>query len=196
MRIKHNRSLISAEKLELVEHGYGSITPSALSLEFLYLSDNPQDHETVLHPSPQERNKIMKAVMDAIARQFTCYQYDAPKSICFESKEWDLYFWCRVFSDASDFAVEYRDFSYFRLSFNSNHSPEQQKEICDQALSLLNARFGSLANLFVSVQYTAALDERKMADDAKRIAPSLDECGAYTTILRAGSSMSRIHCSL
>lgn len=79
MRIKHNRSLISAEKLELVEHGYGSITPSALSLEFLYLSDNPQDHETVLHPSPQERNKIMKAVMDGIARQFTCYQYDAAK---------------------------------------------------------------------------------------------------------------------
>ena len=87
----------------------------------LFVPDDPQDHETVLHPSPQERNKIMKAVMDTIAGQFTCYQYDAPKSICFESKEGDLYFWCRVFSDASDFAGEYRDFSYFRLSFNSNH---------------------------------------------------------------------------
>ena len=174
MRIKHNRSLISAEMLKLVEQGYGSIAPSALCLEFLYLPDDPQDHETVLHPSLQERNKIMKAVMDTIAGQFTCYQYDAPKSICFESKEWELYFWCRVFSDASDFAGEYRDFSYFRLSFNSNHSLEQQKEICDQALSLLNARFGSLANLFVAVQYTAALDEQKIADDAKRLAPSLD----------------------
>jgi len=66
MRIKHNRSLISAEMLELVEHGYGSIAPSALCLEFLYLPDDPQDHETVLHPSPQERNKIMKAVMDEL----------------------------------------------------------------------------------------------------------------------------------
>ena len=50
MRIKHNRSLISAEMLELVEHGYGSIAPSALCLEFLYLPDDPQDHEKAGHP--------------------------------------------------------------------------------------------------------------------------------------------------
>ena len=64
MNITHDQSLIGYDSRELIKRGYGCMAIDVLRLEFLYTPDKAQKPEKM---SPQQRNHIMKSVMDTIA---------------------------------------------------------------------------------------------------------------------------------
>lgn len=66
-----------------------------------------------------------------------------------------------------------RDYSYFTLTFNEAHLPEERKKVCAFALQLLKDKFGDSPNLSVTVQYTATLDEKKIRQAAEQMLPNL-----------------------
>lgn len=59
----------------------------------------------------------MKPIMEAIAQDFVCNQYDENIPVSYGSDRWDLYFWCNPFNGAAD--TSERDFSYFTLTLTS-----------------------------------------------------------------------------
>ncbi len=171
MNIKHDQSLIGYDSRELIEHGYGCVVVDVLRLEFLYTHGLSHEHEEV---SPQERNRIMKSVLDIIAGRFPCYQYNVPRDMKYHSQDWALFFWCRTSTGETDTAGDGRDYSYFTLTLNQQYSPEMRQTVCDQVLSLLNSKFAALSNLYLTIQYEALLDHKKIANDAARLAPMLN----------------------
>lgn len=166
MNVKHDQSLIGCDSRELIEHGYGCIAVEVLRLAFLYPPAQDQGQKKV---SPQQRNRIMKAVMDTIADRFPCYQYNVPRGMKYHSQDWSLFFWCRDLPPTGE-----RDYSYITLSFNSHHTREQQQEICNQVLGLISERFSTMDSLEVTLQYAAFLDKEKISRDAAQAAPALD----------------------
>ena len=174
MNIKHDQFLISAEGRALIERGYGIADLNTLRFEFLYPSGDGQNGTETVRPSSRLRNEIMKSVIDAIAGQLICYQYNAPQNIPYGSPEWDLYFWCLCLEAVNSPFGDGRDYSYFTLTFNQAHSPEKRREICNRVLKLLETQFGALDNLYLFIQYAAAMDEKKISADAESAAPALD----------------------
>lgn len=171
MNITHDQSLIGYDSRELIKRGYGCMAIDVLRLEFLYTPDKAQKPEKM---SPQQRNHIMKSVMDTIAARFPCYQYNVPRDMQYHSQDWALFFWCREAAGENDTAGDGRDYSYFTLTLNQQYSAEMRQKVCDQVLSLLNSKFAALSNLYLAIQYEALLDHKKIADDAARLAPMLN----------------------
>lgn len=169
MNVQHDKSLIGYGSQELVEHGYGCIAADVLRLEFLYNLD--REHEQV---SSRQRNRIMKSVMDAIGDRFSCYQYNVPRDAKYDSPDWALFFWCRPATKDEDVFGDGRDYSYFTLTINPLYAPEKRQEICDQVIQLLNMKYAGLSNLYFTVQYATLLDNRRITDDAARLAPALN----------------------
>lgn len=127
--------------------------------------------------SVEAANAFMHGVMDAIAKEYVCFQYDKEleKRLCFDSTDWDLFFWCnslymthRIHSDDD------RDYTYFTLTFNKRHTPKKRVEICSAVLSLMVKRFMDCDALDVAVQFTVAWNNDKLESDAKVIAEKLD----------------------
>ena len=110
MNITHDQSLIGYDSRELIKRGYGCMAIDVLRLEFLYTPDKAQKPEK---RSPQQRNHIMKSVMDTIAARFPCYQYNVPRNMQYHSQDWALFFWCREAAGENDTAGDGRD--YFRI---------------------------------------------------------------------------------
>lgn len=106
------------------------------------------------------RSKLMEPVMDAIAGEFVCYQYDHEKQLAFRSAEWDLYFHCNMLN-VSNASAAGRDYSYFTLTFNREHTEEKRLEIYSRIMRLLQERFADQPNLHISVQYRGSLDAEK-----------------------------------
>lgn len=171
MNIKQDQSLIGYDSRELIEHGYGQIAVDVLRLEYLYSRSQRQAHSEV---SQEQRNRIMKSVLDTIAGHFPCYQYNVPREMKYGSKDWALFFWCREAAGENDTAGDGRDYSYFTLTLNELYSNEKRKEVCDQVLRLLNTKFSDLSNLFLTIQYAALLDHQKIAKEVAQYAPKLN----------------------
>lgn len=123
MNITHDQSLIGYDSRELIKRGYGCMAIDVLRLEFLYTPDKAQGSERM---SPQQRNHIMKSVMDTIADRFPCYQYNVPREMKYHSQDWALFFWCREAAGDNDTAGDGRDYSYFML-IGIDHGNKQIK---------------------------------------------------------------------
>ena len=81
-------------------------------------SHTREEWEQYSRQASLESSAAMKPVMEAIAQDFVCYQYDENIPVPYGSDRWDLYFWCNPFTGAAE--TSERDFSYFTLTFNED----------------------------------------------------------------------------
>lgn len=174
MIIKFDRSYISAGTRELIERGYAREELDKLVFRFEYTEEErTQNREMAVKLSPEawaasadraarRRSEMMEPVMRSIAGEFVCYQYDHEEKLAFRSAKWDLFFHCNALN-ISNASTAGRDYSYFTLSFNREHTVEHRMEICGRVIRLLQERFAAHPNLRVSVQYMGLLDTEKSA---------------------------------
>lgn len=184
MNIHYDNSYITPAMQEFVTRGYAVEDFHSLRFEFTYtqaqLAQRQADlkgghritHEDI-EAAAFQKNAVMKPIMDAIASEFRCYQYDDSASIPYDSTEWDLYFWCNCLSTKTGQRLVGRDFSYFTLSFNEKHTVAQRRELCSRVLESIAAQFSENENLSVTIQHTTTGDKEKIDYDAKILLPSL-----------------------
>lgn len=171
MKIREDRSHMNIDT-RWFEKGYAKEDVHSLRLQSLcteaeaaankqfYDSHTCEEWEQYIRQASLESSAAMKPVMEAIAQDFVCYQYDENIPVSYGSDRWDLYFWCNPFSDAAD--ASERDFSYFTLTFNERQTLEKRKKVCQQVLDLLCSRFQEHPNLNVAVQYSIWFDHPKI----------------------------------
>ena len=136
-----------------------------------YDSHTREEWDQYIRQASLESSAAMKPVMEAIAQDFVCYQYDENIPVSYGSDRWDLYFWCNPFNGAAD--ASERDFSYFTLTFNERQTLEKRKKVCQQVLELLCSRFQEHPHLHVAVQYSIWFDHPKIHDAVERAKPRL-----------------------
>lgn len=181
MEITHDRSYIDHSSLDFIARGYGTEDLYSLRFQFVYTeaerARNAAQARTMqganVVQAAQEKNRAMKPVMEAIAVEFACYQYDPDLEYDYDSPDWDLFFWCNDLYMTTGGKLSGRDYSYFTLNFNEAQTPEDRKKVCALVLQLLKDRFGSSPNFSVTVQYTATLDEQKIRQAAEQMLPGL-----------------------
>ncbi len=120
---------------------------------------------------------VGRTVMDTIAKELVCYQYDHDKDEVeykFDSEDWDMFFWCNSASMVrlKEPVEDDRDMSYFTLGFNKNHGKDKQEEVLAHTLKVLE-QFETVEPLEVVIEHDVILDEKKMREDARAIAPQL-----------------------
>ena len=162
MIIKFDRSYISAGTRELIERGYAREELDKLVFRFEYTEEERiQNREMAVKLSSEvwaasadraarRRSEMMEPVMKSIAGEFVCYQYDHEEKLALRSTKWDLFFHCNALNVLNASAAG-RDYSYFTLSFNREHTVEQRMEICGRVIRLLQERFAAHPN---PVSYT------------------------------------------
>ena len=170
MNIRHDRSYISENSRDLIGRGYAAEVLDTLRFRFTYTQVERDANRSRAQTQPYadgiaERAKAamlrsaeMEQIMATIAEQFVCYQYDDRK-YPFRDGGWDLFFWCNCFFNTMPgHGLDGRDYSYFTLSFNEQHTAEKRKEICDSVLALINEKFPANPHLDIALQYSALLD--------------------------------------
>ena len=143
----------------------------AATNKLFYDSHTREEWEQYIRQASLESSAATKPVMEAIAQDFVCYQYDENIPVPYGSDRWDLYFWCNPFNGAAD--ASERDFSYFTLTFNERQTLEKRRKVCQQVLDLLCSRFQEHPNLDVAVQYSIWFDHPKIHDAVERAKPRL-----------------------
>ena len=182
MKIHEDRSHMNIDT-RWFEKGYAKEDVHSLRLQSLcteaeaaankqfYDSHTREEWEQYIRQASLESSAAMKPVMEAIAQDFVCYQYDENIPVSYGSDRWDLYFWCNPFNGAAD--ASERDFSYFTLTFNERQTLEKRRKVCQQVLDLLCSRFQEHPNLDVAVQYSIWFDHPKIHDAVERAKPRL-----------------------
>ena len=160
MKIREDRSHMNIDT-RWFEKGYAKEDVHSLRLQSLcteaeaaankqfYDSHTCEEWEQYIRQASLESSAAMKPVMEAIAQDFVCYQYDENIPVSYGSDRWDLYFWCNPFSGAAD--ASERDFSYFTLTFNERQTLEKRRKVCQQVLDLLCSRFQEHPHLHVRI---------------------------------------------
>lgn len=143
MNLWHDKSYISPSGPEWVERGYAMYDVHSVRFQFVYTEEQKKanrrahtaaDEGQALVMAAEVRNSIMEPVMDAIAQNFVCYQYEDTEPAPFGSCQWDLFFWCNDFSNTlHGCGLSGRDYSYFTLNFNENQTVEKRAEVCWRA---------------------------------------------------------------
>ena len=182
MKIHEDRSHMNIDT-RWFEKGYAKENVHSLRLQSLcteaeaaankqfYDSHTREEWEQYIRQASLESSAAMKPVMEAIAQDFVCYQYDENIPVSYGSDRWDLYFWCNPFNGAAN--ASERDFSYFTLTFNERQTLEKRRKVCQQVLDLLCSRFQEHPNLDVAVQYSIWFDHPKIHDAVERAKPRL-----------------------
>ena len=139
MNLWHDKSYISPSGPEWVERGYAMYDVHSVRFQFVYTEEQKKanrrahtaaDEGQALVMAAEVRNSIMEPVMDAIAQNFVCYQYEDTEPAPFGSCQWDLFFWCNDFSNTlHGCGLSGRDYSYFTLNFNENQTVEKRAEV-------------------------------------------------------------------
>lgn len=181
MEITHDRSYINRSSLDFIDRGYGTEDLYSLRFQFVYTeaerAKNAAQAGAVQGANvvqvAQEKNRAMNPVIEAIAAEFACYQYNPDVEYDYDSPDWDLFFWCNDLYMTTGGKISGRDYSYFTLAFNQAQTPTERKKVCARTLHLLEKRFGDNPNLIVAVQYTATLDEQKIRQAAEQMLPGL-----------------------
>ena len=155
MNLWHDKSYISPSGPEWVERGYAMYDVHSVRFQFVYTEERKKanrrahtaaDEGQALVMAAEVRNSIMEPVMDAIAQNFVCYQYEDTEPAPFGSCQWDLFFWCNDFSNTlHGYGLSGRDYSYFTLSFNEKHTVEKRAEVCWRLLQFLEHSCGKTA---------------------------------------------------
>lgn len=182
MKIHEDRSHMNIDT-RWFEKGYAKEDVHSLRLQSLcteaeaaankqfYDSHTREEWEQYIRQASFESSAAMKPVMEAIAQDFVCYQYDENIPVSYGSDRWDLYFWCNPFNGAAD--ASERDFSYFTLTFNERQTLEKRRKVCQQVLELLCSRFQEHPHLHVAVQCSIWFDHPKIHDAVERAKPRL-----------------------
>ena len=182
MKIHEDRSHMNIDT-RWFEKGYAKEDIHSLRLQSLcteaeaaankqfFDSHTREEWDQYIRQTSLESSAAMKPVMEAIAQDFVCYQYDENIPVSYGSDRWDLYFWCNPFNGAAD--ASERDFSYFTLTFNERQMLEKRRKVCQQVLDLLCSRFQEHPNLDVAVQYSIWFDHPKIHDAVERAKPRL-----------------------
>lgn len=182
MKIHEDRSHMNIDT-RWFEKGYAKEDVHSLRLQSLcteaeaaankqfYDSHTREEWEQYIRQASLESSAAMKPIMEAIAQDFVCNQYDENIPVSYGSDRWDLYFWCNPFNGAAD--TSERDFSYFTLTFNERQTLEKRRKICQQVLELLCSRFQEHPHLHVAVQYSIWFDHPKIHDAVERAKPRL-----------------------
>ena len=182
MKIREDRSHMNIDT-RWFEKGYIKEDVHSLRLQSLcteaeaaankqfYDSHTREEWDQYIRQASLESSAAMKPVMEAIAQDFVCYQYDENIPVSYGSDRWDLYFWCNPFNGAAN--ASERDFSYFTLTFNERQTLEKRRKVCQQVLELLCSRFQEHPHLHVAVQYSIWFDHPKIHDAVERAKPRL-----------------------
>lgn len=185
MDIKHDRSYIDTSSLEFVQRGYAIEDLHSLRLRFEYTEEEKKANKAYADTHSVEewnmrcgdmakaRSDAMLPVAEALAKKFVCYQYEPDCGADFRSDKWDLFFWCNDFYQTTGGQFSGRDYSYFTLTFNERMTADQRLDVCNRALEFLVDQFGDHTHLSVAVQYKITMDDKKIAEGAKAVAPSL-----------------------
>lgn len=181
MEIVHDRSYIDRSAQDFIARGYGIEDLYSLRFQFVYTeaerTRNAVQAKTTqsanVMQAAQEKNRVMQPVMEAIAAEFACYQYDSDSEYDYDSSDWDLFFWCNDLYMTTGGKLSGRDYSYFTLNFNKAQTPEERRKVCALVLQILKERFGNSPNFSVTVQYTVTLDEQKIKQAAEQMLPGL-----------------------
>ena len=108
MNLWHDKSYISPTGPEWVERGYAMYDVHSVRFQFVYTEEQKKanrrahtaaDEGQALVMAAEARNSVMNPLMDAIAQNFVCYQYEDTEPAPFRSCQWDLFFWCNDFSN-------------------------------------------------------------------------------------------------
>lgn len=147
MNLWHDKSYIAPSGPNWVERGYAMYDVHSVRFQFVYTEEQKEanrrahtvsDVDQAVLMAAETRNSIMKPIMDAIAQNFVCYQYEDTEPAPFGSCQWDLFFWCNDFSNTlHGYGLSGRDYSYFTLSFNEKHTVEKRAEVCWRLLQFL-----------------------------------------------------------
>lgn len=107
MNLWHDKSYIAPSGPEWVERGYAMYDVHSVRFQFVYTEEQKEanrrahtvaDEGQALVMAAEARNSVMNPLMDAIAQNFVCYQYEDTEPAPFRSCQWDLFFWCNDFS--------------------------------------------------------------------------------------------------
>lgn len=182
MKIIYDRTYLGSVGEEMLSLGYATLDYHSIRLRFEYTEAEceqnralaPYRDGTDLLRSAQMRSEEIRKVVEVIAGQYVCYQYDRRDKCSFSSDLWDFLFWCNCFSQTMPGLGRCeRDYSYVTLSFNEQHSPEHRKELCDALLNLIRKQFADHPHLSVAVQYRLCVDEDRIARELAAVSPFL-----------------------
>ena len=85
MNLWHDKSYIAPSGPEWVERGYAMYDVHSVRFQFVYTEEQKEanrrahtvsDVDQAVLMAAETRNSIMKPIMDAIAQNFVCYQYE------------------------------------------------------------------------------------------------------------------------
>lgn len=204
MKIHEDRSHMNIDT-RWFEKGYAKEDVHSLRLQSLcteaeaaankqfYDSHTREEWEQYIRQASLESSAAMKPVMEAIAQDFVCYQYDENIPVSYGSDRWDLYFWCNPFNGAAN--ASERDFSYFTLTFNERQMLEKRRKVCQQVLDLLCSRFQEHPNLDVaySIPYGLTIQRSTMRWSAQ--SPVCMACAVFRTKKKESCSCRTVPCS-
>lgn len=172
MNLWHDKSYIAPSGPEWVERGYAMYDVHSVRFQFVYTEEQKEanrrahtvaDEGQALVMAAEARNSVMNPLMDAIAQNFVCYQYEDTEPAPFRSCQWDLFFWCNDFSSTlHGYGLSGQDYSYFTLTFNENQTVEKRAEVCWRLLQFLEHRCRKNRNLDVTVQHSIWYDYEKI----------------------------------
>ena len=107
MKIHEDRSHMNIDT-RWFEKGYAKEDVHSLRLQSLcteaeaaankqfYDSHTREEWEQYIRQASLESSAAMKPIMEAIAQDFVCNQYDENIPVSYGSDRWDLYFWCKI----------------------------------------------------------------------------------------------------
>lgn len=182
MKIIYDRTHLGSDGEEMMTLGYATLDYHSIRLRFEYTEAEREQNRALaqcrdgadLLRSAQMRSEEIRKVVEVIAGQYVCYQYDRRDKCSFSSDLWDFLFWCNCFSQTMPGLGRCeRDYSYVTLSFNEQHSLEHRKELCDAVLDLLREQFADHPHLSVAVQYQLCVDEARIARELAAVSPFL-----------------------
>lgn len=183
MQIIHDHSFINRTGREFISHGYACESIYSLRFSFIYTEAQQAESRAYAESvgpesgawsayitvNARQRSQYMERIAAIMAQSFKVCQYDGEDNVPYSSN-WDLLFWCNDFTMRG--LPSGGDYSYFTLSFNSRHSPEQRQKILDRAMYILEL-FAGDENLHVAVQYETVMDDAKIKQDARMAIPRI-----------------------
>lgn len=185
MTVRHDRSYLGTTDSEFISRGYAEDDIFSVNISFKYSEEQknknvrsaklmtPEQWTACCVVEPQKRSAYIFPVMEAIAKNFVCYQYDKEHGPKYDSSDWELFFWCRDFSVSHCDGLCGRDYSYIRLSFNECHETSRHEEICKRLLLFVTEHFSELDNLSLAVQHEIRFFDEKINCEAAELVKRL-----------------------
>lgn len=187
MRIWHDTSYLTDKDKLIIDRGLARKGYHSLRFSFVYTPEereqnrqmsmmshsmSPEHWHQICVQDAVRRSDAMHQVMEEISKQFVCDQYDKEQRLQYDDPAWELFFWCNSFNNTfRGSGLTDRDYSYFTLTFNSQHDLDKQDEIRCKVLELLESKYADWPNLDIANQHQAFPDAPKIQAAVKAALP-------------------------